>query len=79
MRPFYFGGTVNKSFGSQSITDTVAAAGRNTEYIPTREHCGNRIVELARPGDQIVIMGVRDDTLSGSAADMLARLVKASG
>ena len=32
----------------------------------------------AQPGDRIVIMGARDDTLSGFAADLLTRLVKAS-
>ncbi len=72
--PVYFGGTVDKSIGSQSITDAVAKAGRNAEYIPTREDCGNRIVDLAQPGDRIVIMGARDDTLSVFAADILARL-----
>jgi UDP-N-acetylmuramate--alanine ligase len=76
--PVYFGGTVDKSLGSQSITDAVVAAGKQAEYIPSREDCGNRIVELAQPGDRIVIMGARDDTLSGFAADLLARLVKAS-
>jgi UDP-N-acetylmuramate--alanine ligase len=75
--PVYFGGTVDKSIGSQSITDAVAAAGRNAEYIPAREDCGNRIVELARPGDRIVIMGARDDTLSAFASDVLARPAKA--
>ena len=77
--PVYFGGTVDKSIGSQSITDAVAAAGRNAEYIPAREDCGARIVELAQPGDRIVIMGARDDTLSGFAADVLAGLANASG
>jgi UDP-N-acetylmuramate--alanine ligase len=72
--PVYFGGTVDKSIGSQSITDAVAAAGRNAEYIPARGDCGNRIVELAKPGDRIVIMGARDDTLSGFAADLLRQL-----
>ena len=76
--PVYFGGTVDKSIGSQSITDAVIAAGRNAEYIPTREACGNRIVELAQPGDRIVIMGARDDTLSGFAADVLARVASLS-
>jgi UDP-N-acetylmuramate--alanine ligase len=76
--PVYFGGTVDRRLGSQTITDAVAAAGRQAEYIPSREECGNRIVELAQPGDRIVIMGARDDTLSGFAADVLARLVKAS-
>ena len=74
--PVYFGGTVDKSIGSQSIIDAVAAAGLNAEYIPSREDCGNRIVALAQPGDRIVIMGARDDTLSGFASDILARLIK---
>jgi UDP-N-acetylmuramate--alanine ligase len=76
--PVYFGGTVDRSLGSQSITDAVLAAGRKAEHIPTREACGDRIVELAQPGDRIVIMGARDDTLSAFAADVLGRLVKAS-
>ncbi len=72
--PVYFGGTVDKSIGSQSITDAVTASRRNAGYLPTREECGNRIVKLARPGDRIVIMGARDDTLSAFAADILARV-----
>jgi UDP-N-acetylmuramate--alanine ligase len=72
--PVYFGGTVDKSVGSQSITDAVTAAGQNAEYIPAREDCGNRMVDLPLPGDRIVIMGARDDTLSAFAADILARL-----
>ena len=73
--PVYFGGTVDKSIGSQSITDAVTAAGQNAEYIPAREDCGNRMVNLAQPGDRIVIMGARDDTLSAFAANILARLL----
>ncbi len=76
--PVYFGGTVDRSLGSQSITDAVVAAGKHAEHIPAREACGDRIVELAQPGDRIVIMGARDDTLSAFAAEILARLVKAS-
>jgi UDP-N-acetylmuramate--alanine ligase len=72
--PVYFGGIVDKSIGSQSITDAVTVAGQNAEYIPAREDCGNRMVDLAQPGDRIVIMGARDDTLSAFAADILARL-----
>jgi UDP-N-acetylmuramate--alanine ligase len=74
--PVYFGGTVDKSIGSQSITDAVAKAGRNAEYIPTREECGERIVALARPGDRIVIMGARDDTLSAFAGELLKSAAK---
>ena len=38
------------------------------------EACGERLVELARPGDRVVVMGARDDTLSVFAADLLKRL-----
>lgn len=74
--PVYFGGTVDKSIGSQSITDAVTAAGQNAEYIPSREDCGNRMVDLAQPGDRIVIMGARDDTLSAFAADVINKCMK---
>ncbi len=72
--PVYFGGTVDRQNGSQTITDAVAASGRQAEYIASREDCGDRIVDLAQPGDRIVIMGARDDTLSAFAADLLVRL-----
>jgi UDP-N-acetylmuramate--alanine ligase len=72
--PVYFGGTVDRSLGSDSVVDTIKAAGGQAEYIPSREDCGTRIVELARPGDRIVVMGARDDTLSTFARSILDRL-----
>ena len=39
-----------------------------------RAACGDKLVELARPGDRIVVMGARDDTLSQFAADLVARM-----
>ncbi|QTD57044.1 glutamate ligase domain-containing protein [Parasphingorhabdus cellanae] len=72
--PVYFGGTVDRSIGSQSITDAVKAAGGNAQHIADREDCGRHIVDIAQSGDRIVIMGARDDTLSLFASDILARL-----
>ena len=72
--PVYFGGTVDRSVGSADITDGVAARGRQAFALPDRAACGDRLVELARPGDRIVIMGARDDTLSQFAAELLERL-----
>ncbi len=72
--PAYFGGTVDRSVGSAQIVAQIAAAGAHAEHIAAREDCGNRIVALARPGDRIVIMGARDDTLTAFAKDVLARL-----
>jgi UDP-N-acetylmuramate--alanine ligase len=39
-----------------------------------REDCAARIAVSARPGDRVVIMGARDDTLTLFARDLLARL-----
>jgi UDP-N-acetylmuramate--alanine ligase len=72
--PVYYGGTVAREVGSGDIIAGVQAAGRHAEHIPERAAGGDRLVELARPGDRIVIMGARDDTLSEFAADVLARL-----
>jgi UDP-N-acetylmuramate--alanine ligase len=72
--PVYFGGTVDRSVGSRDIVADVAARGRNAEALPDRPACGDRLVELARPGDRIVVMGARDDTLSIFAAELLDRL-----
>ena len=72
--PVYFGGTVDRSEGSERIVELIAEAGGRAEYIPGRDECGNRIVELARPGDRVVVMGARDDTLTQFARELLARL-----
>lgn len=72
--PVYFGGTVDRSVGSERIVELIRAHGGTAEHIPARTDCAARIVELARPEDRIVIMGARDDTLSAFARDLLARL-----
>lgn len=74
--PVYFGGTTDRTVGSEDIASGVRAAGRNAEALPTREACGDRLIELARPGDRIIVMGARDDTLSVFAAELLDRLTR---
>ncbi len=72
--PVYFGGTVDRSVGSERIVELINAAGGKAEHIAAREECGARIVALARPGDRIAVMGARDDTLTEFARSILARL-----
>ena len=72
--PAYFGGTVDRSRGSDTLIAAVAAAGRKAEHVAARADCGNRLVQLARAGDRILIMGARDDTLTSFAQDVLDRL-----
>jgi UDP-N-acetylmuramate--alanine ligase len=72
--PAYFGGTVDRSIGSESLVDAV---GVQAEHIASRDACGGRLLAIAQPGDRIVIMGARDDTLSDFAAGLLAALASA--
>ncbi len=72
--PVYYGGTTDRSVGSQDIASGVRAAGRRAEALETRAACGDRLIELARAGDRIVVMGARDDTLSDFARELVARL-----
>jgi UDP-N-acetylmuramate--alanine ligase len=72
--PVYFGGTADRSVGSADIVEGVRAQGRNAEHVPARPDCGTRLAALAQPGDRIVVMGARDDTLSAFAADLVSAL-----
>ena len=72
--PVYFGGTVDRSVTSRDIVAGVAERGRAAIAFADRAACGDRLIELARPGDRVVVMGARDDTLSVFATELLARL-----
>ena len=72
--PAYFGGTVDRSIGSNVIVQGVTAQGKNAAALPDRAACGDKLVEMAQPCDLIVVMGARDDTLTEFAADVLRRV-----
>jgi UDP-N-acetylmuramate--alanine ligase len=72
--PVYFGGTVDRAQGTESIIAGVAAAGKHCAHIPNRADCGVVLRAIAKPGDRIVVMGARDDTLSTFAQEIVAGL-----
>jgi UDP-N-acetylmuramate--alanine ligase len=72
--PVYFGGTVDRSQGSERIVALIREAGGRAEHIGDRAECGRRIAEIAEAGDRVVVMGARDDTLTVFARDILAAL-----
>lgn len=72
--PAYFGGTVDRSVGSADLAADIRALGRNAEALGDRAACGARLLELAKPGDRILVMGARDDTLTTFAQELLAKL-----
>jgi UDP-N-acetylmuramate--alanine ligase len=73
--PVYFGGTTDRSVTSRDIVDGVAAHDRTACAISDRATCGQALVAQARPGDRIIVMGARDDTLSTFAADLLREIL----
>ena len=72
--PVYYGGTVDRSVSTADIVEGVKGRNRAAFALPDRDACGDRLIELARPGDRIVVMGARDDTLTEFAAGLLKRL-----
>jgi UDP-N-acetylmuramate--alanine ligase len=72
--PVYFGGTADRGVSSIDIVRGVEAAGRHAHVFSDRAACGEHLVASARPGDRIIVMGARDDTLSEFASALLVRL-----
>jgi UDP-N-acetylmuramate--alanine ligase len=72
--PVYFGGTVDRRRGTDYVIGGVSKAGKHAAHIPTRNDCGDYLVAMAKPGDRIIIMGARDDTLSVFAQELLNRV-----
>lgn len=74
--PVYFGGTTDRSISSVDIIEGVVAQGRDAHVYSDRLRCAEHLVEIARSGDRVVVMGARDDTLAQFAGDLLKRVGK---
>ena len=72
--PVYFGGTVDRSVGSNDLVYEIQRHGRKAFAFPDRGACGDMLVRLAHHGDRVVVMGTRDDSLSQFAHELLRRL-----
>jgi UDP-N-acetylmuramate--alanine ligase len=81
---FYVGGTVNlvngevvaipRDISSEDITSVVTARGRSALYIPARAEIPHFIRERAAPGDAVLVMGSRDESLSEFAEGIVSSL-----
>ncbi len=71
---FYAGGTASREISSQDLLAGVAACGRRTRHCPSRDEALAWVVRNARPGDRVVVMGARDNTLTDFAHRLLAAL-----
>jgi UDP-N-acetylmuramate--alanine ligase len=69
--PVYQGGTVSREVTSADVVRDLAVAGTPALHIPDRDAAATHLVATAEPGDRIVVMGARDDTLSLLASRMV--------
>lgn len=68
---FYAGGTADKSISSAEFVDALVAGGCNSVYFENRNDFALYAREIARPGDIILLMGARDNSLADFAASVM--------
>jgi UDP-N-acetylmuramate--alanine ligase len=76
--PVYHGGTIEKTRGADWLVEQIVARERHATHIPERAKIGDALIAEAQPGDRIVIMGARDDTLSEFARELIKRLASSA-
>jgi UDP-N-acetylmuramate--alanine ligase len=68
---YYAGGTADRSVTAKNVVEW---AGPKAQWFEKRTDILPVILSEAKPGDRIVIMGARDDTLSDFAREILGKL-----
>jgi UDP-N-acetylmuramate--alanine ligase len=71
---FYAGGSVTRDISAQDLINDIAAQNRDARFFPTRDQCADMMTATARPGDRIVVMGARDESLSHFTLNILKTL-----
>jgi len=72
--PVYHGGTTERVRGSDWLAGAVRDLGADAVHIADRSAIAEALLVEASPGDRIVIMGARDDSLSEVASELVTRL-----
>lgn len=72
---FFVGGTVAKDISSSNLIDYAVEQGKkNAFFVPDKASALKKIIELARSGDRVVIMGARDNSLTDFCRQILEKL-----
>ncbi|MDR1812575.1 MAG: Mur ligase domain-containing protein [Candidatus Fibromonas sp.] len=69
---YYAGGTADRSFDSDILSNALREKGCNANFIPDREECLKKIAGMAKPGDVVLLMGARDPSLAEFAKGVFA-------
>ncbi len=68
---YYAGGTAVRDISSRDLIEAISGRGVYAAFFHEREAIARWFSEEARPGDRVVIMGARDDTLTDFATGIL--------
>lgn len=60
---FYAGGTVDRSVTAKDFVNDLCDAGRDARWFENRVAINESVKKIVKPGDCLVVMGARDDTL----------------
>ena len=71
---FYAGGMVDKRISSKGIIKELKDKGINAFFIPERDGIITEVKQRSIPGDSILVMGARDDSLTDLCHAILDRL-----
>lgn len=71
---FYAGGSVKKDISSKDLIDYGKTLSINASFFETRNEIKKVLLETAKPGDRIVIMGARDNSLTDFCKDILENI-----
>ncbi len=71
---YYVGGTAAKDVSAADYADTLTRRGRWARNVGSRAEIARQIAVEARAGDVVLVLGARDPSLSGFAADILKGL-----
>jgi len=71
---YYAGGSADRNFDSDILSNALSEKGCNANFISNREECLKKIASLAKPGDVILLMGARDPSLADFAKSVFATI-----
>ncbi len=71
---YYAGGTAERNFDADILSEALAKKGCNANFISNRDECLKEVANKAKPGDVILLMGARDPSLTDFAKNVFASL-----
>ncbi|MBR1605966.1 MAG: UDP-N-acetylmuramate--alanine ligase [Alphaproteobacteria bacterium] len=71
---YFAGGTVTRDISSEDFINMAKNQNKQAYFFSSREEIKNFICQHAQPGDRIVIMGARDNTLPDFCREILQKL-----